>query len=292
MDFILKSFKEELSVRSLANVHYFELSRSLHTKADSHSFCELVYVEKGKIDIVSDNYCGILQAGHFILHGKGERHSLSCSSGPANIIIVGFECDSPKLQLLTHTPIELDDEPQKMLAEIIKEGVSVYLPPYDIPNVRDMKKRGSYDFGADQLIKNYLEIFLIKCIRAEEAKKQNPQYTADNNKAPELKEIDGVKKYLERNFCRKIKIDDLCFLFNTNKTTLSNSFKSAFGHTIVEHLNDLRIEYTKELIDTGEHTLTDIAEILNMSSVHYLTSLFKKQTGQTPTEYLKQRNNR
>ena len=45
--------------------------------------------------------------------------------------------------------MELTAELEKMLAEIIKEGRTVYLPPYNIPNVRDMKKRTEYDFGAD-----------------------------------------------------------------------------------------------------------------------------------------------
>ena len=59
----------------------------------------------------------------------------------------------------------LTDELQKMIAEIIKEARTVYLPPYDIPNLKDMKKRKKFAFGADQLIKNYLQIFLIKAVQ-------------------------------------------------------------------------------------------------------------------------------
>ena len=284
MEFILKGFKEELSVSALANVHYFELTENLHTTDDSHAFCELVYVEKGEIVIRSDNYSGRLSAGQFILHGNRERHSLSAKGDSPNIIIIGFECSSPAIALLTSEPMELSGELEKMLAEIIKEGQTVYLPPYNIPNVRDMKKRAEYDFGADQLIRNYLEIFLIKCIRLKTA-------GAANGKAPVITgephslEIDEVKRYLDRNFCQKIKMNDLCFLFNTNKTTLSNDFKRATGITVIDYVNSLRIDYTKELIKKGGHTLTDIAEMMNLSSVHYLTTLFKKHTGKSPTEY-------
>ena len=33
---------------------------------------------------------------------------------------------------------------QKQLAEIIKEGRNVFMPPYDMPNVKDMKKRDNF----------------------------------------------------------------------------------------------------------------------------------------------------
>lgn len=283
MEFILKDFKEELAVSALANVHYFELTDNLHTKDDSHDFCELVYVEKGTIDIRSDNYSGKLSEGQFILHGMGERHSLSAEGEAPNIIIIGFECKSDRLSLLTHEPMNLSSELEMMLAEIIKEGQTVYLPPYNIPDVRDMKKRASYDFGADQLIRNYLEIFLIKCIRMKKTSALKAQDGSESEMHPA--EIGEVRRYLERNFCQKIKMNDLCFLFNTNKTTLSRAFKEAMGVTVIDYINSLRVDYTKELIKKGEHTLTDIADIMNLSSVHYLTTLFKKHTGISPTEY-------
>lgn len=286
MEFILKGFKEELSVTALANVHYFELTENLHTTDDSHDFCELVYVEKGEIKIHSDNYTGILSRGQFIIHGTGERHSLSAEGAAPNIIIVGFECNSESLALLTHEPMDLSSELEMMLAEIIKEGQTVYLPPYNIPNIKDMKKRTSYDFGADQLIRNYLEIFLIKCIRLKSTD-MHKRSGAGGELHPVR--IDEVRRYIDRNFCQKIKMNDLCFLFNTNKTTLSRAFREAFGVTVVDYISALRIDYTKELIKKGEHTLTDIAEMMNLSSVHYLTTLFKKHTGNSPTDYMKEK---
>ncbi len=283
MEFNLKSFKREISVPSLAYVHYFEFTQDLHTCHDSHAFPELVYVERGRINIESDKYTGALVEGELILHGENEKHSLSSDTDVAtNIIIIGFECKSKNLEKLTHAPLHLTDELEKMLVEIVREGRSVYLPPYDIPNTRNMKKRRRFTYGADQLIKNYLQIFLIKCLRLSDSLKSGE---ASATCMPGNVDTVALKGYLDCNFCQKIKIDDLCFLFNTNKTTLSREFKDAYGQTVIDYVNRRRIEYTKELICAGGHTLTDIADILNMSSVHYLTSLFKKLTGISPTEY-------
>ncbi len=283
MEFILKPFQEEIVVKRLANVHYFEFTPSYHTSGDSHPFCELLYVDSGSIQIVSENYTGELKQNEMILHGANQKHALACEDNVApNVIIIGFECVSKELEKLTFSPFRLPTELQKMLAEIIKEARAVYEPPYNIPNLKDMKKRSGFSFGADQLIKEYLQIFLIKCLRGEIADER--QISATEAEDSQIRE---VKSYLDENYSQKIVVDELCFLFGTNKTTLSKKFKSAYGATIIDYVNTLRIKHTKRLLRENRYTLTEIANMLNMSSVHYLTALFKKYVRLTPTEYLR-----
>ncbi len=285
MDFILRSFKKAINVSRLANIHYFEFTPNYHTQGDAHDFCELVYVDKGNIQISSDHYTGDLLQGQIILHGALQNHSLTCNEEIApNIIVIGFECDDTALECLTYSPLTLSEELQKMLSEIIKEARTVYLPPYDVPNLKNMKKRKEFSFGADQLIKNYLQVFLIKCIRL----KNTPAIVQANQKQAIASgtQIYEVKQYLDENFRQKITVSSLCFLFNTNKTTLSHDFKNAFGLTLIDYLTKLRINHTKSMLRQGTYTLTEIADSMNLSSVHYLTSLFKKHTNMTPTEYI------
>lgn len=293
MQFILKPFQEAVTVERLANIHYFEFTPHYETSDDSHAFCELLYVDNGKIGIISEHYTGELCEGQLIVHGANQKHSLRCGDGQApSVVIIGFECKNAELEKLSYAPLSLSVELQKMLAEIIKEARTVYEPPYDVPNVTDMKKRKEFTFGADQLIKNYLQIFLIKCLRDERLETQPTQNSGKEPKPQtEFFETDEtrareVKRYLDDNFTQKINVDELCFLFGTNKTTLSREFKRLCGKTIVDYVNTLRIERTKRLIRENAYTLTQIAAMLNMSSVHYLTALFKKYVGVTPTEYL------
>ena len=113
MEFILKKFKREIEVTRLANVHYFEFNENFNTKGDSHDFCELVYVDRGRIDIVSEHYTGELLENCMILHNAGESHSLTCKENIApNVIIIGFECKSRELDPLTYSPLLLNDELQ------------------------------------------------------------------------------------------------------------------------------------------------------------------------------------
>lgn len=289
MQFVLKSFKSQIKIKRLANIHYFEFTPNYHTLNDTHDFCELVYVDKGCVHISSDCFTGDMEQNQMIVHGANHNHSLTCLQKDApNIIIIGFECEDEALLKLCHRPLSLTEELQKMLAEIIREARTVYLPPYDLPNLKNMKKRKNFSFGADQLIKNYLQIFFIKCIRLAESSQEGKL----NGKTPLLKPYTNsmphqVKAYLEENFCQKITLSELCFLFNTNKTSLSKEFKENFNYTVLEYLNLLRIEQVKKQLREGNQTLTQIAYQMNFSSVHYLTLLFKKHTQMTPTEYVR-----
>ena len=289
MQFVLKPFKKEITVKRLANIHYFEFTSNYETGEDAHPFLELLYVDSGSIIINSEKYSGELKEGQLIVHGAMEKHSLKCGKLSApSVIIIGFESKSEKIESLSVKPLTLSLELKKMLAEIIKEARNVYLPPYDVPNLKNMKKRAGFSFGADQLIKNYLQIFLIKCLRlsSNSLDTQEDKNLAKSSLDASLERVNEIKRYLDCNFTQKINVSELCFLFGTNKTTLSKEFKSVFNKTIIEYVNTLKIEHTKRLLRETGYTLTEISSILSLSSVHYLTALFKKHVGITPSEYL------
>ncbi len=71
---------------------------------------------------------------------------------------------------------------------------------------------------------------------------------------------------------------------------LSRLFSSVEGITIEKYVLSQKIEKVKELIFYDELTLSEIAFRLDYSSVAYLSSQFKKETGMTPTQFKKQKN--
>lgn len=280
MEYYLKTFQIDIEVTKIANIHYFEFSDNFHTKVGSHPFNELIYVDNGTIDVSSVGYTGKINEGQLILHEANEVHSLNCPPNtPPNVIIIGFECNSPALHSLTQKPINLSPALQKLLAEIIKEGRNVFMPPYDMPYVRDMKKRKTFPLGADQMIKILLESFLIKLYRQTEAKENEPNDVQD---IPTF--VNEIKRYIDENCTEKITLSELCLLFGTNKTTLCNNFKSHVGMTVINYVNTQKIRYAKRKIREGK-SLTEIANELNLSSIHYFTRLFEKHERLSPSEY-------
>lgn len=71
---------------------------------------------------------------------------------------------------------------------------------------------------------------------------------------------------------------------------LSNLFSEQEGKTIEQYFIAQKIERVKELLEYGEHSLNEIADLLNYSSSAHLSSQFKKVTGQSPSAFKKEQN--
>jgi len=282
MDYKFNNFKMEFKVKRLINIQYFEFSKGYETLKESHFFNELVYVDNGEIDIYSDNYKGKLESGEMIIHTSGETHSFSCNKNIAsNIIIIGFECNSDSsFSKLSKNPFVLNNKLKEYLSEILIEGKKIFQPPYDIPYLKTMPKNTIIEYGAEQLVHNLIENLIINSIR--EIENKNNEYTPVTTN--DLF-IEKVKDYLEYNFYSNLSIDELCNIFNTNRSTICSRFKKLTGFTIKEYINYLRIKQAKIYLREGHYTLTEIADFYNLSSVHYLTQLFKKYEKMSPTEY-------
>ena len=284
MEFELKDFETVIDVTRIANIHYFEFTRQYHTFEDKHPFCELVYVDNGYIYVKANNYSGIVNKNQLIIHTSEETHSLTCPSDIApNIIIIGFECNSSRLDAFSLAPVTLSEPLQRLLSDIVREGRNVFLPPYDIPNLKDMKKRKEYLFGSDQMIKLKLETFFIELIR-EVSLPALPQTSLTDALASKTKDIHA---YITENFREKITLNDLCFLYNTNKTSLCNHFRSVYGVTIINYLNQLRLTEAKRMLREGNFNLTEIAMQVGFSSIHYFSRVFKQYENCSPSDYIR-----
>ena len=72
---------------------------------------------------------------------------------------------------------------------------------------------------------------------------------------------------------------------NRNYSSLSKHFTRHYGLTVENYYIRCRIERVKALLDEGELNVSQIADKLGYSSVHYLSGQFKKITGTSITTY-------
>lgn len=279
MEYITKRLETNLNVTGIVNLHFFEFDKNFTTADERHPFYELVFVNTGKLQIISEDYTGKLSKDQLIIHRPNDSHSLRCGDETnPTVIIIGFECDSNALEVLSNMPITLNESAIKKLAEIVKEARNVFAPPFNIPT-HNMKKKKKQSYGAEQMLKILLEYFLIKLVR-----EYHYNENAEESIKPTLNQSELIE-YVNSNYREKITIEELAFLFKTNRSTLCKEFKTATGKTLVEYINEKKIEKAKKKIAESTDSFTKIAEDLHFDSIHYFTRLFKKITGMTPTQY-------
>lgn len=284
MEYKVQKLASAIDVTGISYINYFEFTNQYSTHKSLHDFCELLFVDKGEIFVNADNYCGTLSVNELIIHRPNEEHTLSVPDGGApNVIVVGFECDCEALVPLSKAPVRVTSAQSNMLAQILQEAMNCFEPPFDVPYTSFMTKRKDSIFAAEQMVKNSLESFLINLVRECTQSKnlsENTVHLSEGN-------IQAVHQYLSENYTSKIYLDKLCFLFNTNKSTLCKQFKSEYGKTVLGYVNSLRIKEAKSLMRANKKSVTQIAEEVGFESIHYFSRIFKKHTGQTPSEYAK-----
>jgi transcriptional regulator GlxA family with amidase domain len=67
--------------------------------------------------------------------------------------------------------------------------------------------------------------------------------------------------------------------------TLKRRFKAATGTTLIEYLQNLRIEEAKRLLEAGQMPVDDISIEVSYEDASFFRRLFKRLTGVTPSQY-------
>lgn len=279
MEYVSKKLNREISVTGIVNLHFFEFDNDFTTVDERHPFYELVFVNSGTLHITSEDYTGTLQKDQAVIHRQNTVHSLKCSANEQpTVIIIGFECSSRVIDRFSAAPVTLEASAIRKLAEIVKEGRNVFAPPYNVPTY-NMKKKKHPPYGSEQMLMLLLEYFLIGLVR-EQRPTELPQNLEESSTA-----IGEIIHYVDVNYLQKTTIEELAFLFRTNRATICKNFKKATGKTLVEYINDKKLEKAKRLIRETNYSFTRIAEDLNFESIHYFTRFFKKMVGQTPSAF-------
>jgi AraC-like DNA-binding protein len=102
--------------------------------------------------------------------------------------------------------------------------------------------------------------------------------------AKELKEM--IQDQLDTNL--SLSLQQASDELEINPTYLSREFSKYFENlSFGEYIRKLRIEKAMNLMDTTSYPLTEIAYLTGFSDQSHFTRIFKKQVGQTPTIYRK-----
>jgi len=67
--------------------------------------------------------------------------------------------------------------------------------------------------------------------------------------------------------------------------TLKRRFKAATGSTLIEYLQNLRVEEAKRLLESGQKPVDEISVEVSYEDPSFFRRLFKRRTGLTPSQY-------
>lgn len=95
----------------------------------------------------------------------------------------------------------------------------------------------------------------------------------------------GTLHFIEDNFYRPIKVEELAALANMSYRSYTEQFKTRTGKTVTQYLAERRVEYAKRLmLETGDILFASFEA--GFGDLTYFYRVFKKQVGSTPKQFI------
>ena len=102
------------------------------------------------------------------------------------------------------------------------------------------------------------------------------------------KRIDKIISFINSNYTRSLKLDEIAEMANMNSSAFCRFFKDATEKTFLQYVADMRIGYACKLLTIGDMEVSQIAVECGFDSIPHFNRTFKQLTGLTPTQYRNQ----
>ncbi len=278
--------KNTIEIEKLVSIYYYEYAKDFVFNGERHDFWEFLYVDKGQAEVMADTQGYKLEEGDIIFHKPNEFHSVWANGKIApNLIVMSFVCNSPAMKFFENKILRIETHEEKsILAKIIEERLNTFDTSLFDSISQSHIKRSSM-IGSQQLIRLYLELFLITLIRNNTYIENQKRISPVTRQRVENDLLDRIIYYMKDNTDNNLMIGDICNEFAISRTQLKALFKEKLNTGAMQYFRHLKMERAKDLIREGRYNFSEIAGILKFSSVNYFSQSFKRVVGMNPSQY-------
>ncbi len=146
---------------------------------------------------------------------------------------------------------------------------------------------GSCDYLLKPVDYRDLENALLRQLRRIEQKKQKDRDSSEDSLPIRGNEdlAYAAQKYIGDHIIEKIKVSDIAETLGVSEAHLMKSFKKETGWSVIEYITKKRVEMAGNLLKSTDWSVQMIANMCGYDDGQYFSRVFKKATGESPTEY-------
>ena len=274
--------KHDIVIDRLYTVHYFEYKKGFEFTGERHDFWEFVYADRGNLTVTADDKKIVLRQGNIIFHKPNEWHNVSAPDGvPPNVVIVTFSCTSSSMKFFENKMLTVGQEQKMLISKIISEYLNSFDTPLNDFYTNKLARKKPKKIGSEQLIELYICELLLSFVRNDPATKQKSTVHARHEDIL----LDNVLAYMDEHISERLNVNQIGSHVGKNNTTVEKIFSEHFGCGIIDYFIRMKIDLAKRYLRDENYTVTQIADMLGYSGVHYFSRQFKVVSGMTPTAY-------
>lgn len=245
-------------------------------EGETHNFWECLYILNGQLRVTADERVYVLEGGNLVFHKPLELHKYDVlSENGADILVFSFDlvgeiCDffEGKVIRLNLRQKELINDISSHIDALIKNG--------------EKKSKHTIELLEEHPI-------LMQEI-AEEIKLLFLQIYADHKTAKLYENKDSIVfknlvSHMKENITNNVTIKDLSEKFYISESTIKRIFKKNAGMGVHAYFLRLKIAEASKHLNVC-HSVNETAQEFNFKNISYFSTVFKREMGVTPTEYM------
>lgn len=281
MDYVGTELRRELRIGKVFTIHYFQYGLQFNIPGEAHDFWELVYLDAGEASVWAGDRQFRLRQGEIVFHAPNEFHTIRTRDRFASSIILSFSCAGEAVRAFAKQTFFLNDEERDLLRRLVALGSEVFADKLNLVELKRMTRRKEAPFGGEQLILDYLEIFLVTVYRNHLAPRPPAALPARTTEGLAAR----ISAYLDEHLTDDLSLAALAEVFHFSEGTLKKTFRREMGAGIMETFRKRRIDEAKRRIAAGRYSLAQIADALGFSSQAHFCRVFRQLVRMSPSEY-------
>ena len=102
---------------------------------------------------------------------------------------------------------------------------------------------------------------------------------------PHSRRINRIVQFVEKNYNRKISLEDVGEQVGMSASSVSRFFKKRTRHNFWDYLNGFRIDRAAQMMIETEHTISEISYACGFNNISNFNRVFRERIGTTPSDY-------
>lgn len=248
-------------------VHYDSLGATLFLDTHWHEELEMLYMLAGQLKITSNQAVFFANPGDVVFINANSVHTLENITSSCQYYCILVKPHFlltllPTLKIPEETFITKDTTVVGSVERIIQE---FYTKPTEYKTVLQAELMA-------------LMVYLCRTIVHQKQTDSTISISLQTQKVQQA--ID----YIYQHFNEKITVTDICTAINFSKSYCSRCFRQITGKTIVDFINELRLNYAFHLIQLDKYTIYQCAEKSGFQNISYFTKLYQNHFGFLPSQ--------
>ena len=256
-----------LQVDQLYTCFYHEKEKGFLFPGESHHMLELTYVDQGTLHSVADGKDLLLEQGDLTLYAPNQWHMQYADMDISpRYVTISFTVSGGDLTPLFNQVHKTGQKTMAILQQILQE----------------YEKKDAYSLDMMLTLLTQLLIILLRQTDSRNGKLPTAYSLHNENEI-----VRRAQQYISKNLRHKLSVPIVSSGIDISPSYLTALFHKHLQISPAEYIRRTKLQESKQMIRENTMNFTEIATVLQYSTVHHFSRQFKEHFGITPSEYAK-----